>query len=64
MRKSILPHPDADAPSPSSSEWLDLDELASVEISSEDPHIRLRMLCQEAKAAAGEPPPRDRSSFA
>lgn len=37
MRKSILSHPDADAPSPSSSGWLDVEELASVEISSEDP---------------------------
>lgn len=37
MRKSILSQPAADTHSPSSSEWLDLHELASAEISSEDP---------------------------
>jgi hypothetical protein len=36
MRKSILSQPAADAAVPSSGEWLDLQELASVEISSED----------------------------
>lgn len=36
MRKSILSQPTADASLPSAREWLDLQELASVEISSED----------------------------
>jgi hypothetical protein len=38
MRKSILSQPAADASLPSAREWLDLQELASVEISSEDAH--------------------------
>jgi hypothetical protein len=36
MRKSILSQPAADAVVPASHPWLDLQELASVEISSED----------------------------
>jgi hypothetical protein len=36
MRKSILSQPAADAAVSSAGEWLDLQELASVEISSED----------------------------
>jgi hypothetical protein len=36
MRKSILSQPTADGVSPSSRQWLDLQELASAEISSED----------------------------
>jgi hypothetical protein len=36
MRKSILSQPAADASLPAAREWLDLQELASVEISSED----------------------------
>jgi hypothetical protein len=36
MRKSILTQPAADASLPSAREWLDLQELASAEISSED----------------------------
>ena len=36
MRKSIL-SPDADQAIPTSDHWLNLEELASVEISSEDP---------------------------
>jgi hypothetical protein len=37
MRKSILSQPGADAASPSSIQWLDLQRLASAEISSENP---------------------------
>lgn len=36
MRKSILSQPAADASLPSAREWLNLHELASVEMSSED----------------------------
>ncbi len=36
MRKSIVSVPKASASSPSSGEWLDLDQIASAEISSED----------------------------
>ena len=37
MRKSILSQPAADSHSPNAAEWLDLHELATAEISSEDP---------------------------
>ncbi len=36
MRKSIVSQPTAPASSPSSGQWLDLAQIASVEISSED----------------------------
>ena len=37
MRKSIVSQAKASAASPSSDEWLDLEQIASAEISSEDP---------------------------
>jgi hypothetical protein len=37
MRKSIVPPPGAPAGSPPSDGWLDLQQIASAEISSEDP---------------------------
>ena len=38
MRKSIVSLPKASTSSPTSDGWLDLQQIASAEISSEDPH--------------------------
>jgi hypothetical protein len=49
MRKSILSQPAADASLHSAHEWLDLQELASAEISSEDAQHPFENALQEGK---------------
>jgi hypothetical protein len=59
MRKSILTQPAADASLPSTREWLDLQELASAEISSEDAQHPFENALQAGKGGwrAADPGP-------
>jgi hypothetical protein len=59
MRKSILTQPAADASLPSTREWLDLQELASAEISSEDAQHPFENALQPGKGGwrAADPGP-------
>jgi hypothetical protein len=66
MRKSILSQPAADASLPSAREWLDLQELASAEISSEDAQHPFENALQGGKGgwrAAGPGPQVIRLNF-
>ena len=66
MRKSILSQPAADVSLPSAREWLDLQELASAEISSEDAQHPFENALQGGKGgwrAAGPGPQVIRLNF-
>ena len=60
MRKSIVSRPTGPAPSPASGQWLDLAQIASVEISSEDAQHPLRMHFRADQGVAGGLPIRAR----
>ena len=60
MRKSIVSLPKASTSSPTSDGWLDLQQIASAEISSEDPHHPFENALQGGRRAAGGLPIRAR----
>ena len=60
MRKILLPSSNASQASPSPGQWLDLDDLATAEISSEDPQHPFENALVEARNAgwrAADPGP-------